>query len=168
MNELTKYIINSVMLLTVWSVALIVAIHYATKPTPAISPALAPIEQTQKPVDGKQTIDTNATTCRSQNMDGWSRIRTSEEDYVNAMVTQGRAVKIFAQTLTCTDISKNPLLTIHLREPWWQKAPKTRPPQPAPAATEPRGGQGSYIPTYPLACGDYTRPDVPWPVVVGV
>ena len=49
MNELTKYIINSVMLLTVWSVALIVAIHYATKPTPAISPPWRPLSKRKNP-----------------------------------------------------------------------------------------------------------------------
>lgn len=177
MSELTKHLITSIVLIALWGVSLMVAAYFATKPVLiALTPALAPIEETQKHTEGAVTINTDTTTCRSQNMNGWSRIRTSDEDYVNALVKQGRAVTVFGQTLKCTDISKNPLVTIHLREPWWQKVPRqvrTAPaaPQPVPAPPAVQGGihRPYHGPTAPAtACGDYTRPDAPWPVVVGV
>lgn len=175
MSELTKYIITSIVLIVLWVTSLMVAVHFAVKPSPTITPALAPIEETQKHTEGAVTINTDTTTCRSQNMNGWSRIRTSDEEYVFAMVKQGRAVTSFAQTLKCTDISsKRPLVTIYLREPWWQKAPKQvrTPPQKAvpavPAVPAQPDGTTSGTPSGQVACGDYGRPDAPWPVVVGV
>ena len=106
------------------------------------------------PVDTRNiSIDPAATRCTAQpygtKQDGWSRLRTQDEAYVEALVKRGKAEKAFPQTLLCRDPTQKPLVEFTLREPWWRKLPR-------PAQYQSQ------------ACGDYTRPDVPSPVVVGV
>lgn len=81
--------------------------------------------------------------------DGWSRLRTQDTDYVEALVKRGMAEYALPrpQTIKCRDVSKNPITDIYLRETWWRKKPRQN---------------------INRACGDYTRPDYGWPVVVGV
>ena len=106
------------------------------------------------PIDTRTVrIDPAATRCTAQpygtKQDGWSRLRTQDEAYVGALVKRGMAEKTFPQTLLCRDPTQKPLVEFSLRETWWRKVPR------------PQQYQNQ-------ACGDYTRPDVPYPVVVGV
>ena len=106
------------------------------------------------PVDTRHvSIDPAATRCTAQpygtKQDGWSRLRTQDEAYVEALVKRGLAEKVFPQTLLCRDATQKPLAEFSLRETWWRRLPR------------PQQYQSK-------ACGDYTRPDVPNPVVVGV
>ncbi len=99
------------------------------------------------------SIDPAATRCSGQpfgtKQDGWSRLRAHDVDYVEALVKRGMAEKVFPQTLLCRDPTQKPLVEFTLRETWWRKLPR-------PAQYQSQ------------ACGDYTSPDVPYPVVVGV
>ena len=99
------------------------------------------------------SIDPAATRCTAQpygtKQDGWSRLRTQDEAYVEALVKRGKAEKVFPQTMLCRDPTQKPLVEFSLRETWWRKLPR------------PHQYQSR-------ACGDYTRPEVPYPVVVGV
>ena len=106
------------------------------------------------PIDTRNvSIDPAATRCDGQpygtKQDGWSRLRTQDEAYVEALVRLGKAEKVFPQTLLCRDATQKPLAEFSLRETWWRKLPR------------PSQYQSQ-------ACGDYTRPEVPNPVVVGV
>ena len=106
------------------------------------------------PVDTRNvSIDPASTRCTAQpygtKQDGWSRLRTQDEAYVEALVKRGKAEKAFPQTLLCRDPTQKPLVEFTLRETWWRKLPR------------PQQYQHQ-------ACGDYTIPDVPYPVVVGV
>lgn len=106
------------------------------------------------PVDTRTVrIDPAGTRCSGQpygtKQDGWSRLRTQDEAYVEALVKRGKAEKAFPQTLLCRDPTQKPLVEFTLRETWWRRLPR------------PQQYQSQ-------ACGDYTRPDVPYPVVVGV
>ncbi len=108
----------------------------------------------EPPVDTRNvSIDPASTRCTAQpygtKQDGWSRLRTQDEAYVEALVKRGKAEKIFPQTLLCRDPTQKPLVEFSIRETWWRKLPR------------PQQYQSQ-------ACGDYTRPDVPYPVVVGV
>ena len=105
------------------------------------------------PVDTRTVrIDPAATRCTAQpygtKQDGWSRLRTQDEAYVEALVKRGMAEKAFPQTLLCRDPTQKPLVEFSLRETWWRKLPRQQ--------------------YQNQACGDYTRPEVPYPVVVGV
>ena len=105
------------------------------------------------PIDTRTvSIDPAFTRCTAQpygtKQDGWSRLRTQDEAYVEALVNRGKAEKAFPQTMLCRDPTQKPLVEFSLRETWWRKLPR---------------------PQYQnQACGDYTRPEVPYPVVVGV
>mgnify|MGYP001579193484 CR=1 FL=1 len=106
------------------------------------------------PVDTRTVrIDPAGTRCRAQpygtKQDGWSRLRTQDEAHVEALVKRGMAEKTAPQTLLCRDPTQKPLVEFSLRETWWRKLPR------------PQQYQNQ-------ACGDYTRPEVPYPVVVGV
>ena len=106
------------------------------------------------PVDTRNvSIDPAATRCAGQpygtKQDGWNRLRTQDEAYVEALVKRGQAEKILPQTLLCRDATQKPLAEFSLRETWWRRLPR------------PQQYQSQ-------ACGDYTRPEVPYPVVVGV
>ena len=106
------------------------------------------------PVDTRTVrIDPAATRCTAQpfgtKQDGWGRLRTQDEAYVDALVKRGLAEKSFPQTTLCRDATQKPLVEFSLRETWWRRLPR------------PQQYQSQ-------ACGDYTRPEVPNPVVVGV
>lgn len=105
------------------------------------------------PIDTRTVrIDPAATRCTAQpygtKQDGWSRLRTQDEAHVEALVKRGLAEKVFPQTLLCRDATQKPLAEFSLRETWWRRLPR------------PQQYQSQ-------ACGDYTRPEVPSPVVVG-
>ena len=105
------------------------------------------------PVDTRTVrIDPAFTRCTAQpygtKQDGWSRLRTQDEAHVGALVNRGKAEKAFPQTMLCRDPTQKPLVEFSLRETWWRRLPR------------PQQYQNQ-------ACGDYTRPEVPYPVVVG-
>ena len=101
------------------------------------------------------SIDPEETKCVGQphgtKQDGWSRLRTQDAEYVQALIKRRMAEYALPrpQTLECRDISKNPITEFYLRETWWRRLPRTQHYQ-------------------PQACGDYTRPEVPNPKMVAV
>ena len=134
--------------LTAIFVALFIIIWSDAKPPIEPAVLIAP------PVDTRHvTIDPAFTRCAGQpygtKQDGWNRLRTQDEDYVEALVKRVLAEKTAPQTLLCRDVTQKPLVEFSLRETWWRKLPR------------PQRYQNQ-------ACGDYTSPEVPRPVVVGV
>ena len=100
---------------------------------------------------GDVVFDVRSAHCVSQpfgtKQDGWRRLGTEDLVWVDNLVKRGKAEKYLWATLKCRDSSKSPVVDFYLKELWWRRIP---------AQYDRR------------ACGDYTRPDVPYPVVVGV
>ena len=136
-------------IITIVSLSLIIAIGWSydqpKKPENLIPPP--PLVSTNDIV-----INPQETHCIAQpygtKQDGWRRLRTQDESYVHALVKRGIAEFEYPrpQTMRCRDVTKNPIAEFYLRETWWRMKRKDN----------------------WSACGDYTRPDVPYPVVVGV
>lgn len=100
---------------------------------------------------GHVVINPDTTICRLHPLNGWDRLRMKDEKFVFALKDAGRAEVLIGvdkdnkapQTVHCFDLDTKQ--KIYLREPWWRRV------------------QSRWS-----ACGDYTRPDYGWPVVVGV
>ena len=116
--------------------------EYQSKPPEITAPAVS---------TGDVVFDVRSAHCVSQpfgtKQDGWRRLGTEDLVWVDNLVKRGKAEKYLWATLKCRDSSKSPVVDFYLKELWWRRIP---------AQYDRR------------ACGDYTRPDVPYPVVVGV
>ena len=116
--------------------------NYPPKSTEITAPAVS---------TGDVIFGTRTAYCVSQpfgtKQDGWRRLGTEDLVWVDNLVKRGKAEKFLWATLKCRDSSKVPVADFYLKELWWRKIPVQYERQ---------------------ACGDYTSPDVPYPVVVGV
>ncbi|MDD5189417.1 MAG: hypothetical protein PHE50_00060 [Dehalococcoidales bacterium] len=89
----------------------------------AIGFAMVPWEMNKKEItiEKSNVIYEDQTVCYSTGFDGWKRVAKRERLAIAELVANGKATVIEAQTLECTDYSKQPLKVFLLKEQWYRR-----------------------------------------------
>lgn len=72
-------------------------------------------------IQSSEVIVEDQTVCYSTGFDGWKRVGKRERTAIAELVAAGKVTVLEAQTLECTDYSKQPLKVFLLREQWWKR-----------------------------------------------